>query len=87
MQRMDKPVDWIPDEVWLGNEPEGISGYSVDGYPVIRWDCKYGGGYRRLNEEYEAFSKAAGLRPQYERGNIAEFGPKEAREAKKAANK
>lgn len=43
--------------------------------------------YRRLNEEYEAFSKAAGLRPQYERGNIAEFGPKEAREAKKAANK
>lgn len=41
--------------------------------------------YRRLNEEYEAFSKAAGLRPQYERGNIAEFGPKEAREATKAA--
>lgn len=41
--------------------------------------------YRRLNEEYEAFSKAAGLRPQYERGNIAEFGPKEAREAAKAA--
>ncbi len=43
--------------------------------------------YRRLNEEYEAFSKAAGLRPQYERGNIAEFGAKEAREAQKAANK
>lgn len=43
--------------------------------------------YRRLNDEYEAFSKAAGLRPQYERGNIAEFGPKEALEAKKAANK
>ena len=41
--------------------------------------------YRRLNEEYEAFSKAAGLRPQRERGNIAEFGPKEAREASKAA--
>lgn len=40
--------------------------------------------YRRLNEEYKAFSKAAGLRPQYERGNIAEFGPKEAREAAKA---
>lgn len=40
--------------------------------------------YRRLNEEYEAFSKAAGLRPQYERGNIAEFGPKEARETAKA---
>lgn len=43
--------------------------------------------YKRLNDEYHAFSKAAGLRPQYERGNIAEFGPKEAREAKKAANK
>lgn len=41
--------------------------------------------YRRLNEEYEAFSKAAGLRPQYERGNIADFGPKEAREAVKAS--
>lgn len=41
--------------------------------------------YRRLNEEYEAFSKAAGLREQRERGNIAEFGPKEAREATKAA--
>lgn len=41
--------------------------------------------YRRLNEEYEAFSKAAGLRTQRERGNIAEFGPKEAREASKAA--
>lgn len=41
--------------------------------------------YRRLNDEYEAFSKAAGLRPQRERGNIAEFGPKEAREATKAA--
>lgn len=40
--------------------------------------------YRRLNEEYKAFSKAAGLRPQYERGNIAEFWPKEAREAAKA---
>lgn len=40
--------------------------------------------YRRLNEEYKAFSKAAGLRPQYERGNIAKFGPKEAREAAKA---
>ena len=36
--------------------------------------------YRRLNEEYEAFSKAAGLRPQYERGNIAEFGADAARE-------
>ncbi len=42
---MDKPIDTIPDDVWLGNEPEGISGYSVDGYPVLRWNCKYGGGY------------------------------------------
>lgn len=41
--------------------------------------------YRRLNEEYEALSKAAGLRPQRERGNIADFGPKEAREAVKAS--
>lgn len=41
--------------------------------------------YRRLNEEYEAFSKAAGLQPQYERGNIAEFGPKETQKAQKAA--
>ena len=43
--------------------------------------------YKRLNDEYHAFSKAAGLRPQYERGNIAEFGPKEALEAQKAAEK
>ena len=41
--------------------------------------------YRRLNEEYEEFSKAAGLRPQRERGNISEFGTKEAREAQKVA--
>ena len=41
--------------------------------------------YRRLNEEYEAFSKAAGLQPQYERGNIAEFGSKEAQKAQKTA--
>lgn len=40
--------------------------------------------YRRLNEEYEAFSKAAGLQPRYERGNIAEFGPKGAQKAQKA---
>lgn len=40
--------------------------------------------YRRLNEEYEAFSKAAGLRPQYERGNIAEFGADAARETNRA---
>lgn len=40
--------------------------------------------YRRLNEEYEAFSNAAGLRPQYERGNIAEFGADAARETNRA---
>lgn len=40
--------------------------------------------YRRLNEEYEAFSKAAGLRPQYERGNIAEFSADAARETNRA---
>lgn len=40
--------------------------------------------YRRLNEEYDAFSKAAGLRPQYERGNIAEFGSDAARETNRA---
>ena len=40
--------------------------------------------YRRLNEEYEAFSKAAGLRPQYERGNIAEFGASAANETNRA---
>lgn len=40
--------------------------------------------YRRLNDEYEAFSKAAGLRPQYERGNIAEFGADAARETNRA---
>lgn len=40
--------------------------------------------YRRLNEEYEAFSKASGLRPQRERGNIAEFGADAARETNRA---
>lgn len=40
--------------------------------------------YRRLNEEYEAFSKVAGLRPQRERGNIAEFGADAARETNRA---
>lgn len=40
--------------------------------------------YRALNEEYEAFSKEAGLRSQlFERATIPEFGPKEAREALK----
>lgn len=42
------------------------------------------GRYRALNEEYKAFSKAADLPLQRERANIAEFGPKEAREAEKA---
>ena len=40
--------------------------------------------YRRLNAEYEAFSNKAGLPMQKERSFIAEFGPKEAREALKA---
>lgn len=40
--------------------------------------------YRRLKVEYEAFSKKADLPLQEERANIAEFGPKEAREALKA---
>ena len=43
--------------------------------------------YRRLNEEYAAFSKAAGLKTQEERANILEFGPKEARRALKATRK
>ena len=42
--------------------------------------------YRRLNEEYDKFNKASGLRPQKERANIQEFGPKEAREAMKQAS-
>lgn len=41
--------------------------------------------YRRLNEEYEAFSETAELPLQSERGNIPEFGPKEAKEAFSAA--
>ena len=40
--------------------------------------------YRRLNEEYDKFNEASGLRPQKERSYIQEFGPKEAREALKA---
>lgn len=42
--------------------------------------------YRRLNEEYEAFSRTAGLTPQYERGNIAEFGVSAAKETNRAYN-
>lgn len=41
--------------------------------------------YRRLNDEYTAFSKAAGLPEQRERANIEGFGSKEAREALRAA--
>ena len=41
--------------------------------------------YRRLNDEYSKFSKAAGLPEQKERSFIAEFGAKEARKANKAA--
>ena len=37
--------------------------------------------YRRLDEEYKKFCKASGLRSQRERGNIPEFGPKEAKDA------
>lgn len=42
--------------------------------------------YRRLNEEYDRFTKAAGLPSQKERSYIQEFGPKEAQEAIKAAS-
>lgn len=40
--------------------------------------------YKRLNEEYSAFSKAAGLREQRERGNIPEFGADAAKETNRA---
>ena len=39
--------------------------------------------YKRLNDEYDSFTKSAGLRSQKERGNIAEFGASES----KAINK
>ena len=41
--------------------------------------------YKRLNDEYDSFTKAAGLRSQKERGNIAEFGAKDGKDARKAA--
>ena len=41
--------------------------------------------YKRLNEAYKAFSKAAGLPEQLERSFIEGFGAKEARDALKAA--
>ena len=40
--------------------------------------------YKRLNDEYHTFSKAAGLREQLERGNIAGFGANEAKQLLKA---
>lgn len=40
---------------------------------------------RRLSEEYKRFSKAAGLRTQIERAEVAGFGPGQARRAAKAA--
>ncbi len=42
--------------------------------------------YKRLNDEYHAFSKAAGLREQLERGNIAEFGADESKLINKQYN-
>ena len=41
--------------------------------------------YQRLNDEYDKFTKAAGLRSQKERGNIPEFGTKEGEEAESTA--
>ena len=41
--------------------------------------------YRALDAEYDNFTKAAGLPSQKERAYIQEFGPKEAKEALKAA--
>ena len=40
--------------------------------------------YKRLNDEYHTFSKAAGLREQLERGNIPEFGADESKALLKA---
>ena len=40
--------------------------------------------YQVLNQEYKRFSKAAGLRLQHERMEMAGFGPKQARSAEKA---
>ena len=40
--------------------------------------------YRALNQEYRSFSNTADLPLQRERGNIPEFGPKEATEAERA---
>lgn len=43
--------------------------------------------YRRLEQEYQRFSNAAGLRTQQERMELAGFGPKQAAAAVKAAEK
>jgi hypothetical protein len=40
----------------------------------------------RLNDEYERFSKAAGLRTQAERAEVGGFGPKQARAAEQAVS-
>lgn len=40
--------------------------------------------YQALNAHYQAFTKAAGLPSQIERSFIPEFGPREAKEARKA---
>ena len=42
--------------------------------------------YKRLNDEYHAFSKAAGLREQLERGNIPEFDVSESKLINKQYN-
>lgn len=39
--------------------------------------------YQLLEQEYKRFSKAAGLRTQHERMEVLNFGPKQAREARK----
>lgn len=43
--------------------------------------------YRRLTDEYHSFCKAAGLREQPERSNIAEFGTADAKDLVKALKK
>ena len=42
--------------------------------------------YQVLDQEYKRFSKAAGLRLQHERMEMAGFGPKQARAAERTAN-
>ena len=40
--------------------------------------------YQLLRQEYKRFNDASGLRPQYERAEMAGFGPKQARASEKA---